>query len=184
MLKYFYSERAKTLGKFKVPTKIPRIAKRKFTRVLHQFFALIKGFIFGAFSVLLLTLILNKNSYAQSLNSQCGGTSQPRCEVNVPLDDATVSAASNATANIVNYDGWLKGTINWTPNTNGFNWSFIPNIPTAACVNLQINSPVKSSSIEMDICSPFNKFQAFMNAVLSFFCVLGCVRQVESALGA
>lgn len=34
----------------------------------------------------------------------------------------------------------------------------------------------------MDVCSPLATFQTFINGVLAFFCLLGCVQQVRSAL--
>lgn len=183
MLSIFRSARSKTIAKFIVPKKVPRISKRKFARVAYSTFALLRGFFFGAISVFFVMSLFSSKAYSQVTGNQCGGTSQPRCEVNVPLDDATATAASNAQTNINNYNGWLKGSVNWD-STGSFRWSFIPNIPTAACVNPQLQSPIGAVSVEMDICSPFNKFQVFMNGVLGFFCLIGCVRQVQSALEA
>lgn len=121
-------------------------------------------------------------SDAQTTSTACGGTSQPRCQVYAPVDDATAAANAAYTSNITAWNEYSKSQVN-VPS-NKFEWSFVPNIPTAACVNPAIDSPVHSASVQMDICGPFNVFQAFINGVLAFFCVLGCVQQVRSAMAA
>jgi hypothetical protein len=121
-------------------------------------------------------------SDAQTTSTACGGTSQPRCQVYAPVDDATAAATAAYTSNITAWNEYSKSQVN-VPS-NKFEWSFVPNIPTAACVNPAIDSPVHAASVQMDICGPFNVFQAFINGVLAFFCVLGCVQQVRAAMAA
>ena len=65
-----------------------------------------------------------------------------------------------------------------------FEWSFIPNIPTAACVNPRIENPTRNATVEMDVCGPFNVFMKFINGVLAVFCLFGCVQQIRGALSA
>lgn len=132
---------------------------------------------------MLLAVVANGTTYAQSTNANCGGTSQPRCEITVPVDVDSTATDSDARTKITAANDNAKGLLN-SIDPAKFKWSFIPNIPTAECQNLSIQNPIANSYVEMDICSPFNTFKTFMNGVLAVLCVIGCVRQFQSALKA
>jgi hypothetical protein len=117
---------------------------------------------------------------AQTTSAACGGTSQPRCQITAPADQATTDYTKSYTDNITAWNTYSQSQIN--VSSNKFTWSFIPNIPTAACVNPMIDSPNGRGAVMMDVCSPLATFQTFINGVLAFFCLLGCVQQVRSAL--
>lgn len=117
---------------------------------------------------------------AQTNSSSCGGTSQPRCQVTAPADQDTFNQTKGWTESISSWNASSQSLINVA--SSRFNWSFIPRIPTAACVNPMIDSPNGSGAVMMDICSPFSTFQTFINGVLAFFCLLGCVQQIRAAL--
>ncbi|WP_308924620.1 hypothetical protein [Janthinobacterium sp. J1-1] len=88
-------------------------------------------------------------------------------------------AASRASIDQANTG--LKGKMD-NIDPNKFQWSFIPQIPTTACVNPSLRNPVTGGPVEMDICGGFSKFTFFLNAVLAIACVYGCVRQVQNAI--
>lgn len=118
--------------------------------------------------------------HVSAQTSSCGGTSQPRCQITAPADQDTVNQTKGWTDSIGSWNAYSQSQINVAANR--FNWSFIPNIPTAACVNPMIDSPNGSGAVMMDICSPLVTFQTFINGVLAFFCLLGCVQQIRAAL--
>lgn len=97
------------------------------------------------------------------------------------VDSSMVSVDKAARDNRVAWDDYMKSLINTGMN---FQWSFIPKIPTAACVNPKLDSPTGSGAVEMNVCGPFNIFGKFINGVLAFFCLLGCVQQIRGALAA
>jgi len=123
---------------------------------------------------------LSAPSTAQTTSTACGGTSQPRCQITSPADQATTDQTKAWTDNIGAWNSYSQSQLG--VSSNRFYWSFIPNIPTAACVNPMIDSPNGSGAVMMDICSPFDTFRTFINGVLAFFCLLGCVQQVRAAL--
>jgi hypothetical protein len=138
--------------------------------------------------VLLVVLLVHylfgaEHASAQTASTACGGTSQPRCQVYAPADQATTDYTKTITDNITAWNEYSKSKMNEVTSSL-FTWSFIPNIPTAACVNPKLDSPGKRSTVEMDICGPFNMFGKFINGVLAFFCVIGCVQQVRAAVAA
>lgn len=59
------------------------------------------------------------------------------------------------------------------------NW--FPTVPTAPCVNPQIPNPVTGAAVSFPICGYVDTFSKFISGVICFFCVLGCVHQVQSA---
>lgn len=128
-----------------------------------------------------LSILLACTSGASMAGVSCGGELQPRCEMNAPVDAATEAQDIAARAEIDAKNATLKGSLDGI-DPNKFQWSFIPEIPTTACVNPQLESPNGSGAVEMDVCSKFYIFQKFINGVLAFFCLIGCVRQVQSAL--
>lgn len=113
----------------------------------------------------------------------CGGPGQGVCSAvaNSNSDMQEKDAASRASIDQANIG--LKGKMD-NIDPNKFQWSFIPQIPTTACVNPSVRNPVTGGSVEMDICGGFNKFTFFLNAVLAVACVYGCVRQVQNAMKA
>lgn len=131
--------------------------------------------------ILIVALVASAPAFAQS--TSCGGQLQPRCEVNVASDAATDTAEATAKADIEAKNTAIKGTVD-DIDPDKFKWTFIPEIPTAECVNPRLVSPLGQSVEVMDICGPFHTFQKFINGVLAFFCVIGCVRQVQAALAA
>ena len=118
---------------------------------------------------------------AQTASTACGGSSQPRCEVNMASDSSMIATETAYKQNRTAWDEYSKSFMN-TGMT--FQWSFIPNIPTAACVNPKLDNPIGTGTVEMDVCGPFNVFTKFINGVLAFFCLLGCVQQIRGALAA
>jgi hypothetical protein len=123
---------------------------------------------------------LSAPATAQTTSTACGGTSQPRCQITAPADQATTDQTKAWTDNISAWNTYSQSQL--VVAANRFYWSFIPNIPTAACVNPMIDSPNGSAAVMMDICSPLDTFRMFINGVLAFFCLLGCVQQIRAAL--
>lgn len=128
----------------------------------------------------LLALLVSGSSSAAS---SCGGQLQPACEMNAPVDAPTDALDAQARAEVDAKNAALKGSLDGI-DPERFKWSFIPEIPTAECVNPQVESPNGSGVVEMDVCSKFYIFQKFINGVLAFFCLIGCVRQIQGALAA
>ncbi|WP_146012352.1 hypothetical protein [Janthinobacterium sp. AD80] len=124
--------------------------------------------------------ILSVTAAAQTTSTACGGSSQPRCQIVAPVDQATTDLTRYYTDSISSKNTSSQSLIDvvWSR----FNWSFIPKIPTTACVNPMIDSPNNSGAVMMDVCSPLATFQTFINGVLAFFCLLGCVQQIRAAL--
>lgn len=120
-------------------------------------------------------------SSAQTTSTACGGSSQPRCEVNLGSDSSMAATETAYKQNRTAWDDYSKSFMN-TGFT--FQWSFIPNIPTAACVNPRLDNPTGTATVEMDVCGPFNVFMKFINGVLAVFCLFGCVQQIRGALSA
>lgn len=127
---------------------------------------------------LILALIL---SGAAAAATSCGGQLQPPCEMNAPVDAATNAVDVQARDEVDAKNAALKGSLDGI-EPDRFKWTFIPEIPTAQCVNPQVESPTGSGPVEMDICTKFYIFQKFINGVLAFFCLIGCVRLVQDAL--
>lgn len=117
---------------------------------------------------------------AQTTSTACGGTSQPRCQIVAPVDQATTDQTKAWTDNIGAWNSYSQSQVNVA--SNRFQWSFIPRIPTAACVNPMIDGPNGGPAVMMDVCSPLETFGTFINGVLAFFCLLGCVQQIRAAL--
>lgn len=70
-----------------------------------------------------------------------------------------------------------------TPETvNVKNW--FPSVPTAACVDPQVPVPLGGGTVIFPICGYVNTFSNLISGVIAFFCILGCVHQVQSALKA
>lgn len=131
----------------------------------------------------MLVLALIGNSLLALAASSCGGQLQPRCEVNASIDQQTTETVTSAQTSITTGNDTLKAGLN-NIDPHKFDWTFIPQIPTVQCTNPQIQNPIGGSSVEMDVCSSFNAFQTFINGVLAFFCILGCVQQVRGAMAA
>jgi hypothetical protein len=139
-----------------------------------------KPFLFLLLSLVTACTAMIAPAHAQTASTACGGSSQPRCQITSPVDKATTDQTKAWTDNIGAWNTYAQSQMNVA--SNRFNWSFIPNIPTAACVNPMIDSPNGSGAVMMDICSPLTTFQTFINGVLAFFCLLGCVQQIRAAV--
>lgn len=113
----------------------------------------------------------------------CGGPGQGACNVEFAIDQETQDAQDGAFVAASQANSSLKGVMSGI-DAGKFAWSFIPQIPTAACVNPTMVSPIGDARITMDICGGFNRFSFFLNAVLALFCAYGCVRQVREAIAA
>ena len=130
------------------------------------------------FLLLLIFFLTLSSSFAAT---NCGGTSQPRCDVSVPADQQTTDIVTSTENNITQALDGGKTALENVPD-NKFYWSFIPRIPTASCVDPDIPMPFGAKTFSMHICDSFNIFSVFINGVLAFFCVIGCVQQIRSAL--
>ncbi|MDO8038382.1 hypothetical protein [Janthinobacterium sp. SUN137] len=135
-------------------------------------------FLMLGLSVICLAMTASAN--AQTTSTACGGSSQPRCQVTAPADQATTDYTKSNTDNIGSWNTYSQSQVNVA--SSRFTWSFVPKIPTAACVNPMIDSPNDGGAVMMEICSPLATFQTFINGVLAFFCLLGCVQQIRAAL--
>ncbi|WP_308924621.1 hypothetical protein [Janthinobacterium sp. J1-1] len=133
------------------------------------------------FLIFLVFALAALSASAQTVPTACGGSSQPRCEVNMAADSSMTTTEKAYKDNRTSWDDYSKSFIN---TGMSFQWSFIPNIPTAVCVNPRLDNPSGTASVEMDVCGPFNVFMTFINGVLAFFCLLGCVQQIRGALAA
>lgn len=113
----------------------------------------------------------------------CGGPGQGVCSAVANSNADMQQKDADSRASIDQANTGLKGKMD-NIDPNKFQWSFIPQIPTTACVNPSVRNPVTGGPVEMDICGGFNKFTFFLNAVLAITCVYGCVRQVQNAMKA
>lgn len=113
----------------------------------------------------------------------CGAPGQAACAVEMALDSET-AGADNANRSLLNAkDATLKSQLDGI-DPNRFQWTFIPNIPTASCANPSLKNPLTGAPVEMDICGGFNKFSFFLNGALGLLCLYGCVRQIQNAMRA
>ncbi len=60
--------------------------------------------------------------------------------------------------------------------------SWLPQVPTAACVNPEVPNPITGEMRAVEICKPVSLFQKFISAVICVFVLYGCVREVQSAV--
>lgn len=111
----------------------------------------------------------------------CGGPGQGMCAVTEPGDNPTwIKSNETQTANRA-ADTGMKGKMDGI-SSSMFTWSFIPSIPTASCKNPSLKSPIGNVTVNMDICTWFDRLSFFINAVLAVMCVYGCVHQIQSAI--
>lgn len=113
----------------------------------------------------------------------CGGPGQSVCSMVANSNADMQQKDADSRTSIDQANTGLKGKMD-NIDPNKFQWSFIPQIPTTACVNPSVRNPVTGGPVEMDICGGFNKFTFFLNAVLAIACVYGCVKQVQNAMKA
>lgn len=132
------------------------------------------------FALVAFAALLPGVAVGQTATTGCGGTSQPRCQVVAPTDEYTEDFKEVIQDNETAWNDYSKSQVN-TPS-NRFQWTFIPQIPTAQCVNPAIENPLQTGAVEMDVCGPVNTFGTFINGVLAFFCLIGCVAQIRQAL--
>lgn len=111
----------------------------------------------------------------------CGIPGKPACSVAANADGEMSGADQNARQGIDNLISDGKALLeNIDPDK--FRWTFIPQIPTTACVNPHLQSPFGGSTLDIDICVYFNRFSLFLNAVLAVLCLYGCVREIQKAM--
>ena len=111
----------------------------------------------------------------------CGGPSQSACAVEMALDSETASADGSTRSLLTAKDATLKSQLDGI-DPNRFQWTFIPQIPTAKCVNPSLKNPLGGGTVDMDICGGFNKFSFFLNGAFGLLCLYGCVRQIQNAM--
>jgi hypothetical protein len=113
--------------------------------------------------------------------SGCGGPGQGMCAVTEPGDNDTwIKSNDTQTANRA-ADTGMKGKMD-AISSGTFNWSFIPSIPTMACTNPSLKSPIGNATFNMDICVWFDRLSTFINAVVALGCLYGCVTQIQAAI--
>lgn len=113
----------------------------------------------------------------------CGIPGKPACNVQFSSDAQAEAAGQSAQQGITDGLNTLKGMLE-NVDPNKFNWSFIPQIPTASCENPRVQNPLTSQFRDVDICGWFNKFAFFLNGVFGLLCLYGCVREVQKAMKA
>jgi hypothetical protein len=123
------------------------------------------------------------HSKGDNNGADCGVVGLAPCGISMSLDAATAQASSDAQGGISSGITSLKGSLSGIDD-NKFAWSFIPSIPTAECSEPSIRNPLNDSTITMPICGAFNSVSFFINGVLAFVTVLGCVHQVRKAMAA
>jgi hypothetical protein len=97
------------------------------------------------------------------------------------LDSETASADGSTRSLLTAKDATLKSQLDGI-DPNRFQWTFIPQIPTAKCVNPSLKNPLGGGTVDMDICGGFNKFSFFLNGAFGLLCLYGCVRQIQNAM--
>ena len=113
----------------------------------------------------------------------CGVAGKPACAIQIPSDSATDEIDAFTQNSISTGNDRLKGSLDGI-DKDKFYWNFIPQIPTAKCVNPRIKNPILNQWLDVDICSGFNHFSFFLNAIFAIFCVYGCTQQIRQAMKA
>lgn len=111
----------------------------------------------------------------------CGIAGKPACSVGLSIDEGTKEADGSARGQLTQANDGMKSMLTGLAD-DMFKFDFIPNIPTAACVNPTVANPVFGNMLSVDICQYFDRFALFIKAVLAVLCLYGCVRQIESAM--
>jgi hypothetical protein len=91
---------------------------------------------------------------------------------NKELDDVAVKRADGVTA-VTNITVGGTGLTGW-----------LPTIKTTACVNPKVATPITGKLLDVNICDSVGTFSKFISAVISVFCLYGCIREVQSAMKA
>lgn len=111
----------------------------------------------------------------------CGVPGKPSCSIQITSDTATDGVNSKIKSDISSGNDQLKGALDGI-DKDKFQWKFIPQIPTAKCVNPRVKNPLSNQSLDVDICSGFNHFSFFLNAIFAILCVYGCTQQIRQAM--
>ncbi|MNR75992.1 hypothetical protein D3C72_66450 [compost metagenome] len=116
---------------------------------------------------------------------ECGTPGRPKCQIDetgtpvapTAIDETTYDQIKEKNTEI------LDKITQITPESmNVGNW--FPQIATAECEDPQVPNPITGEMKSVPVCKPFNVFKAFISAVIAFFCLIGCVREVQSAMKA
>lgn len=134
----------------------------------------------GGYSIINTTNTVPAGQTPDGKGDGCGVPGKGPCDVQFSAG-AAVDAAGNAAQQGVTDDyNTLKGSLDNVDPTK-FDWSFIPQIPTASCENPRVKNPLITQYLDVDICGFFNKFSFFFNGVLAVLCIYGCAREVQQA---
>jgi len=134
----------------------------------------------GGYVIIQTVQVTNPGQTPDGQGDGCGIPGRPACSVQFSSDAATEATGQAAQKGVTDGMNTLKGMLD-NVDPNKFEWSFIPQIPTAQCENPRVKSPLVSEHLDVDICGWFNKFSFFLNGVLGVLCLYGCVREVQKA---
>jgi len=134
----------------------------------------------GGYVIIQTVQVTNPGQTPNGQGDGCGIPGKPACNVQFSSDAATEASGQAAQKGVTDGMNTLKGMLD-NIDPNKFQWSFIPQIPTAQCENPRVKSPLVSQYLDVDICGWFNKFSLFLNGVLGVLCLYGCVREVQKA---
>lgn len=134
----------------------------------------------GGYVIIQTVQVTNPGQTPDGQGDGCGIPGKPACSVQFSSDAATEATGQAAQKGVTDGMNTLKGMLD-NVDPNKFEWSFIPQIPTAQCENPRVKSPLVSQYLDVDICGWFNKFSFFLNGVLGVLCLYGCVREVQKA---
>lgn len=84
--------------------------------------------------------------------------------------DSIKAVNDEASKNVTDVTAQSVGIVSW-----------LPNVPTAACVDPKVPTPLTGSLVSVPICATVDIFSALISGVLCFFCIVGCVQQVQAA---
>ena len=98
------------------------------------------------------------------------------------VPDGTALSSTDAENSIKGAQGQLTAAVDQvTPGSLGLA-SWLPSIPTTACVNPSVPNPTNGVMTDIEICKPVNLFSKFISAVICVFVLYGCVREVQAAI--
>lgn len=98
------------------------------------------------------------------------------------VPDGTALSSTDAETSIKGAQGQLTAAVDQvTPGSLGLA-SWLPSIPTTACVNPSVPNPTNGVMTDIEICQPVNLFSKFISAVICVFVLYGCVREVQAAI--
>lgn len=137
----------------------------------------------GGYVIIQTVQATNSGQTPDGQGDGCGIPGKPACNVQFSIDAATDAAGVAVQNGVTDGMNSLKGMLD-NIDPNKFQWSFIPQIPTATCENPRVKNPLITQYLDVDICGFFNKFSFFLNGVLAVLCLYGCAREVQKTLKA